>query len=80
MEVGEGGKTYFIAGFWDPAVRDLLVLNTETPKGRNLSWTSFILMLYINRKCFCMEFITVEKQAVYEEFNSTQDSNFLAWI
>lgn len=58
MEVGEGGKTYFIAGFWDPAVRDLLVLNTETPKGRNLSWTSFILMLY---KCFCMEFMTVEK-------------------
>lgn len=52
MEVGEGGKTYFIAGFWDPAVRDLLVLNTETPKGRNLSWTSFVLMLYINRKCF----------------------------
>ena len=77
MEVGEGGKTYFIAGFWDPAVRDLLVLNTETPKGRNLSWTSFILMWY---KCFCMEFITVEKQAVYEEFNITQDSNFLAWI
>ena len=74
MEVAEGGKTYFIAGFWDPAVRDLLVLNTETPKGRNLSWTSFILMLY---KCFCMEFITVEKQAVYEEFNMTQDSNFL---
>lgn len=77
MEVGEGGKTYFIAGFWDPAVRDLLVLNTETPKGRNLSWTSFILMLY---KCFCKEFITVEKQAVYEEFNMTQDSNFLARI
>lgn len=77
MEVGEGGKTYFIAGFWDPAVRDLLVLNTETPKGRNLSWTSFILMLY---KCFCMEFITVEKQAAYEEFNMTQDSNFLARI
>lgn len=36
MEVGEGGKTYFIAGFWDPAVRDLLVLNTETPKDSRL--------------------------------------------
>ena len=33
MEVGDGGKTYFITGLWDPGVRDLLVLNTETPKG-----------------------------------------------
>ncbi|PFX29753.1 rab GTPase-activating protein 1-like [Stylophora pistillata] len=36
MEVGEGGKTYFITGLWDPAVRDLLVLNTETPKDSRL--------------------------------------------
>lgn len=34
MEVADGGKTYYISGLWDPAVRDLLVLNTETPKGR----------------------------------------------
>ena len=34
MEVADGGKTYLITGLWDPTVRDLLVLNTETPKGR----------------------------------------------
>ena len=33
MDVADGGKTYSITGLWDPAVRDLLVLNTETPKG-----------------------------------------------
>ena len=33
MTVGDGGKTYFISGQWDPTIRDLLVLNTETPKG-----------------------------------------------
>ena len=36
MEVADGGKTYYISGLWNPAVRDLLVLNTETPKGRYL--------------------------------------------
>ena len=35
MEVADGGKTYYISGLWEPAVRDLLVLNTETPKGRS---------------------------------------------
>lgn len=33
MDVGDGGKTYYITGLWDPTIRDLLVLNTETPKG-----------------------------------------------
>ena len=33
MNVGDGGKTYYITGLWDPVIRDLLVLNTETPKG-----------------------------------------------
>ena len=33
MNVGDEGKTYFITGLWDPTIRDLLVLNTETPKG-----------------------------------------------
>lgn len=37
MNVGDGGKTYYITGLWDPAIRDLLVLNTETPKGTTLS-------------------------------------------
>jgi len=36
MNVGDGGKTYYITGLWDPAIRDLLVLNTETPKGTTL--------------------------------------------
>lgn len=35
MEVADGGKTYYISGLWEPAVRDLLVLNTETPKGKS---------------------------------------------
>ena len=39
MTVGDGGKTYFISGQWDPTIRDLLVLNTETPKG--VSVTTF---------------------------------------
>lgn len=37
MEVADGGKTYYITGLWEPAVRDLLVLNTETPKGISLT-------------------------------------------
>ncbi|CAH3158071.1 unnamed protein product [Porites evermanni] len=36
MNVGDGGKTYYITGLWDPAIRDLLVLNTETPKDTRL--------------------------------------------
>ncbi|KAK2555492.1 Rab GTPase-activating protein tbc-11 [Acropora cervicornis] len=36
MTVGDGGKTYFISGQWDPTIRDLLVLNTETPKDTRL--------------------------------------------
>ena len=29
----DNGKTYVITGDWDAEIRDLLVLNTETPKG-----------------------------------------------
>ena len=34
MEVVESGRTNVITGHWDPTIQDLLVLNTETPKGQ----------------------------------------------
>ena len=48
MNVGDGGKTYYITGLWDPAIRDLLVLNTETPKGTTWSWMYLMILYFIN--------------------------------
>lgn len=49
MDVGDGGKTYYITGLWDPTIRDLLVLNTETPKGDWKNIKMFAVVLKINQ-------------------------------
>ncbi|XP_015775481.1 PREDICTED: rab GTPase-activating protein 1-like [Acropora digitifera] len=57
MTVGDGGKTYFISGQWDPTIRDLLVLNTETPKAQVFDST-------INEKGF--EVKTLKTESSFE--------------
>ena len=48
MTVGDGGKSYFISGQWDPTIRDLLVLNTETPKGVSHSQYNIQNILFVS--------------------------------
>lgn len=64
MEVGDGGKTYFITGLWDPAVRDLLVLNTETPKDTRL-FVTIAVDLVVTGVTEPVRFIVETKAKVY---------------
>lgn len=64
MNVGDEGKTYFITGLWDPTIRDLLVLNTETPKDTRLFLT-IAVDLVVKGVTEPVRFIVETKAKVY---------------
>jgi len=64
MTVGDGGKTYFISGQWDPTIRDLLVLNTETPKDTRL-FVTIAVDLVVKGVTEPVRFIVETKAKIY---------------